>query len=217
MKARAAFVIFLFLCLVFNLHADDMARTIFYEVKVYAWNFEEGFWYENQVIKKITETYGADGNLTVEELADAKGNLLEKTVYAYEGALAKKTTYNARKEITRTAVIARKGNIFTETVMSPEGAVLFYQVWTKNDDGSVREMEYRDSKNRLVYRRVFTYDKNGNLAQIVNLNPDGSAAVVIRYEYESFDTSGVWTARSEYFSYADVRNRPHEIVYRTFQ
>lgn len=217
MRQRVFLGFLLCACAVFFLNADTRPTKISYQVKVYTWSFEEGYWYEDLLIKQITEQYGVDGRLSSEALADGKGIVLEKTVYAYEGDTIRKTTTNSQDRISRHAVVVKKGNVETETVTSPEGMVIFSFKTTRTESGNIATVEYINSRDQLVYRRDYEYDRDGNLIRISNTNPDGSTAVVISYRYESFDDEGRWISRSEYFSYGDVRNRPHEIVYRTIE
>jgi hypothetical protein len=189
-------------------------NKIVYEVKVFTWSFEKNVWYEDRTIKRITELYDEKGRIISEQLADGRDAVMEKTLYVYEGKLIKKTTCNPENKISRISVVSRKGNTLTETVTLPDGKLLFQFVTLKDDSGRIVEIKHFDRNKALVFKKVYGYDKKGNLASIKNLNPDGSPAVLISYQYSKFDDRGNWLAREEYFSYADVRYRPHEIVYR---
>jgi len=202
------------LLLTLGLAAEEKTKTIVYEVRVYAWSFTKGLWYVERLIKKTSQTLACDGRLILEVVEDAEGRLIEKTVFSYGKDSFHKLTYDARNELVRKALVKTEKDFLRETVLTPQGEVLFYLIHFLDRAGRPLQEEYRSADDKLIYARRFSYDEAGNLVRIEVCNPDGRMVFEISYSYEAFDDQGQWLLRSEYYSYADVHHRPHEQILR---
>jgi hypothetical protein len=192
----------------------DGPERIVSEIKVYTWNAKKGAWIEGQMIKIITETLDATGRRLTEELADDKGSLLEKARSDYRGRSQVTIFTGPDNVVRRTVTSERVGDTETETVVLPDGSMLSVIQKKYDAAGRLKETRQGGADGNLVFVKTHIYDKNGNLSTIDVDNPDGTTAFTIDYRYLSFDTRGRWLARAEYYTYADVKRRPHEIVYR---
>jgi hypothetical protein len=219
MKGLLLFSLALVWC-IFAAEAETPARSpqkVTLETKVFTWSFAKQEWSEGQLIKVLVQQFGKDGALASEELFDGKNSLLEKTIYAYEAGVTIKSIFDASGKPIRSSTVTVKGDTETEIVRRMDGSV-FQQYVTKRDQaGKILQVSHLDADNKLVFRREYVYDTRGLLAYIRVFNPDGPLAVEIKYEYKAFDESNNWTKREEYYSYGDVHNRPHEIVFRKME
>jgi hypothetical protein len=192
------------------------AKKVVSEIKTCNWDPAKG-WFEGETTKIIVESYDEKGRLVTEELYIQKMTLIEKTLIVYEGAVVKKTTTNHENKVIRTASVQRTVNTLTETVFRGNGTLLFTFVSLLDNKERVTELRHCNGAGDLVFRKVYGYLDNGELEDISLYNASGTLAVVINFSYASFDAKGNWLARSEYYSYADVRRRPRDIVRRTIE
>jgi hypothetical protein len=193
---------------------DPDVVSIVSEVKVFTWNAKKGAWAEGQVIKIIAQSFDKSGRQTGEDLADAKRALLERAAYVYGKQGVTVSYFGPDKGLRRTVTYERSGELETETAVLPDGRLLYVNQNTYDGRGLLKEVRQGGPDGSLVYLKTYEYDSKGNLASVKVCNPDGSRAFVIEYAYRKFDERGVWIARAEYYTYGDVRRRPHEIVYR---
>jgi hypothetical protein len=195
------------------------AENVVSEVKTYNWKSGQG-WYENQITKIIVQNYNEDGYIESEEWYNSDNVLFEKTEFFYdkddENIIITITT-NYNNEITRTSEIIHENDTITETVFRPNDTQLFKYISTVNRKDQITELKHFNGENELLFIREYTYTDNGDPETITLINPDGSIAVLIEIEYEEFDRKDNWLVRSEYYTYADVRARPRDIVYRTIE
>ncbi|MBN2353193.1 MAG: hypothetical protein JXD23_11530 [Spirochaetales bacterium] len=214
---RAIFIGFAFLACA-GAYAEASGRgKIVSTVKVYHWNAKKRVWGVGQTIKRITLTFDREGRPAEEVLAGGKGDVLEKTVYRYGKGKRILSVFGPEGTLRRTVTLEREGDLETETAVLPDGGVLFVNQKKYSRSGRLEETRQGGADGRLVFRKTYAYDDAGNLESISVRNPDGGLAFFIEYKYLKFNARGEWTARAEYYTYGDVRRRPHEAVYRTFE
>ncbi len=185
-------------------------------VKVYHWNAKKRVWVVGQAIKRITRTLDREGRPVEEILAGGKNDVLEKTVYRYAPGKRTASVFGPDGTPRRTVTVEREGDRETETAVLPGGEVLYVYRKKYSRAGRLTETRQEGPGGRLVFLKTYSYDDRGDLAAVSVNNPDGRLAFFIEYKYLKYDAHGAWTARAEYYTYGDVRRRPHEIVYRSF-
>jgi hypothetical protein len=194
-------------------------QSVVTEIRIVSWDAKKGVWYEGKPAKRITETFDQQDRIILKELADGKSVLLEKTVTRYDENTATSDTYSPDGILRRTRAVERNGLEEQVTVRTADGSVLFLEKRTYDGDGKIKEIVRRDGNGGPLFTQVMHYNEQGHLASINVMNPEGTEAATITYQYTATDKQGAWVTRREFYSYADVYNRPHEtqtrrIVYR---
>lgn len=214
-KIAAAGCLFWLACLA-AAAADIPARPnekILSEVRVYHWGTRG--WTVGQKIKMITESHDELGRPVLVEFNDGENQPLERTEITYTKTGAEKTVFDPAGRPIRRSAVKRSGSTETETVRDAAGAVLFLYRRTLGPGGRLKQSTRLTPAGNSLFVSTYAYDGEGRLESVTVANPDGSPAVIISYRYLEFDKAGRWRTRAEYFSYADVASRPHEIVTRS--
>jgi hypothetical protein len=141
--------------------------------------------------------------------------LLETTVFLYSPEAVRKITTVRNGELLRRAEVSSVDGRSIETVYAGDGALLFSSEFRTDPGGRTIEVERRDARGVLAYRTRYLYDAKGNLLEAACLNPDGSTAFVSSFTYDDFNLLGAWRTRREHCSFADVKNRPRQIIRRS--
>ena len=189
------------------------AARVVSRVSYYSWEEPKG-WVELEDRKTIVEEFGADGRIRTRELL-YDGTLLEATTFSYSSDGVQKLTRDQNNELLRKAEVTIVEGRTIETVYTADGALLFSSVIRTDPAGRTIEAERRDAQGVFVYRIRYLYDAKGNLLEAACLNPDGSTAFVSSFTYSDFNLRGAWRTRRESCSFADVKNRPREIIRRS--
>ncbi len=189
------------------------AARVVSRVSYFSWDQAKG-WVELEDRKTIVEEFSADGRICNRELLYDE-TLLETTTFSYSSEGVEKLTYGRKNELLRKAEVTIIEGRTIENVYTAEGDLLFSSVIRTDPAGRTIEAERRDARGVFVYRIRYLYDAKGNLLEAACLNPDGSTAFVSSFTYSDFNLRGVWRTRRESCSFADVKNRPREIVRRS--
>jgi hypothetical protein len=192
------------------------AKTVTMAFDSYSWDNSAG-WVKLKDVKTVRETYDPGGRLLTREIVHGDAVLIETTTYEYTDQGLLKTTYNGRNEIARRAVVVKTGSGTRESVFGADDALIAFYDTRYGPDGLPVQTDYADPEGGLVMRIRYVYDANGDCVAIAYSNPDGSAAFAASFTHESPDAAGNWTVRTEYDTYADVKNRPKHVVRRTVE
>ena len=110
----------------------------------------------------------------------------EKWVYAYQDNKTLITVYKPEKTISYTMekVLDEKGNIIEDIRKEKSGAISKRHVMKYNDqDLEIQKDVYLGGK--FAYKQFYTYDKEGNLIQTDQANPNGEKFVYSKYTYDT--------------------------------
>jgi len=184
------------------------------KVSYLSWDQAKG-WVELEDRQTIVEVYGADRRIQSRELRYAGNALLETTVFLYSPEAVRKLTTDRNGALLRRAEVTSVDGRSIETVYTGDGALLFSSVFRTDPGGRTIEVERRDARGVLAYRTRYLYDAKGNLLEAACLNPDGSTAFVSSFTYDDFNLLGAWRTRREHCSFADVNNRPRQVIRRS--
>jgi hypothetical protein len=189
------------------------AARVVSRVSCYSWDQAKG-WVELEDRKTIIEEFGSDGRILSREQRYGE-TTLETTTFAYSTNGARKLTLDGNNALLRTSTVTSVEGRTIENVYTPEGVLLYSNVLRTDPAGRTIEAERRDAQDVFVFRVRYLYDAKGNMLEAAWLNPDGSIAFVSSFAYSDYGLQGAWRTRRESCSFADVKNRPKEIVRRS--
>ena len=190
------------------------AARVVSRVSCVSWDQAKG-WVELEDRQTIIEVYGTDRRIRSRELRYAENTLLEKTIFLYTLEAVQKLTTDRNGTLLWKAEVTSVDGRTLEKVYTGDGALLFSNVIRMDPDGRTIEAERRDAQGVFVFRVRYLYDAKGNLLEAACLNPDGSTAFVSSFSYSDFNLWGAWRTRRESCSFADVKNRPRQIIRRS--
>ena len=189
------------------------AARVVSRVSSISWDNAKG-WVELEDRKTVIEDFGEDRRIRSREVRYGDATL-ETTTFVYSSEGVQKITVDGGDALVRKAEVKNVDGRTIEQTYAADGTLLFSSVLRTDAAGRVIETERRDATGVLVYRVRCLYDAKGNLLEAASLNPDGSTAFVSTYAYSDYDFRGAWRTRRETCSFADVKNRPKEIVRRS--
>jgi hypothetical protein len=191
----------------------DGAARVVSRVSYLSWDNAKG-WVELEDRKTVIEDFGADRKIHSREVRYGS-TTLEMTTFIYSTEGVQKLTVDGGDALVRKAAVKNVDDRTIEQTYAADGTLLFTSVIRTDAAGRVIENERRDATGVLLYRVRFLYDAKGNLLEAASLNPDGSTAFVSTFTYSDHDFWGAWRTRRENCTFADVKNRPKEIVRRS--
>jgi hypothetical protein len=193
--------------------APANAMTVIQSFDSFSWDNSAG-WVELKDVKSIREVFDPEGRILIREIFHGESALIETTKYAYSEAGLRKTTMNGKNETTRYAVVEKRGTGTRETIHRADGAIIAVYDTEYTAEGLPAKSEYADSEGGIIWRIAYSYNGGKDCTEISYFNADGSPAFVSAYRFEGEDDAGNWVKRTEYVTYADVKNRPREIIRR---
>lgn len=191
------------------------AARVVSRVSYISWDNVKG-WVELEDRKTVIEEFGADRRILRRETRYGD-EVLETTSFLYSAEGVQKLTVDGSDALVRKAEVKIVDGRTIEQTYAADGTLLFSSVLRTDAAGRVIETERRDATGVLVYRVRYLYDEKSNMLEAASLNPDGSTAFVSTYAYSDYDLWGTWRTRRENCSFADVKNRPKEIVRRSIR
>ena len=189
------------------------AARVVSRVSYFSWDNAKG-WVELADRKTVIEEFGEDRRIRSREVRYGDSTL-ETTTFVYSSEGVQEITVDGSDALVRKAEVRIVDGRTIEQTYAADGTLLFSSVLRTDEVGRVIETEHRDATGVFVYRVRCLYDAKGNLLEAASLNPDGSTAFVSTYAYSDYDFRGAWRTRRETCSFADVKNRPKEIVRRS--
>jgi hypothetical protein len=190
-------------------------KTILLTYSSYSWDNAKG-WVRLPKTKVIRESIGPDGLIISREISYGEDILIEVTRYEYSEKGHRKTTYNVKNEVMRTAAVEKTPDGIKETIYAASGAVAAVYETSLDPRGLPLRSVYRDAEGGVVWNIAYAYE-NGECTEITYANPDGSTAFSTSYSYDERDASGNWIQRTETVRYADIRERPKDVVRRSLE
>ncbi len=189
------------------------AARVVSRVSYLSWDNAKG-WVELEDRKTIIEDFGTDRKIRSREVRYGD-TTLETTTFVYSAEGVQKLTVDGVNALMRKAAVTVVDGRAIEQTYAADGTLLFSSEIRTDAAGRVIETERRDAQDVLVFRVRYLYDAKGNMLEAASLNPDGSTAFVSTFAYSDHDFWGAWRTRRETCSFADVKNRPKEIVRRS--
>jgi hypothetical protein len=192
------------------------AKTVIQTFDSFSWDNTAG-WVLLEGVKTIRETFDPDGRVLARGIFHGEDVLIEITRYAYSETGCQKTTYNGKNEVSRFAVTVKKATGTRETIHRPDGEIIAVYDTEYGRDGLPVRCEYADSEGALVWKIAYSYDAMKNCTTVSYFNSVGSLAFVSTLLYEGRDAAGNWIQCTQHVSYADVRNRPKDVIRRSVE